>query len=159
MRKRLKTKEQYIYFITVVTHNRKQIFKDEKIRKLWIECLKYCYNKLDFQLYAFCLLYDHYYFLIQPAKKRKIEDVIRHINGIFANQYNKFTNNSGQIVQRKFWDHIIRNEKDFEEKINYIHGNPIKHGIVDDLERWPYSSYYNYYCKHKALIEIDFIQE
>lgn len=75
----------------------------------------------------------------------------------FAINYNKLTGNKGRVIQRRFWDHVIRNDKDFEEKINYIHYNPVKHDLVQDVEEWPYSSWHNYYCKHPTLIDIDFI--
>lgn len=44
------------------------------------------------------------------------------------------------IWQRRFWEHAIRDEKDFLNHINYIHQNPVKHGYVNNAEDWPYSS-------------------
>ncbi len=82
---------------------------------------------------------------------------MRHVNGVFAQRYNKLANEYGQVIQRRFWDHAIRNEKDFIEKLDYMHKNPLNHGLVDDVEDWPYSSWHNYNCKHKPLIEIDAI--
>jgi putative transposase len=45
------------------------------------------------------------------------------------------------VWQRRFWDHIIRNDHDFEIHLHYIHYNPVKHGFVFNPEDWPYSSY------------------
>lgn len=42
--------------------------------------------------------------------------------------------------QKRFWDHIIRDENDLENHIHYIHVNPQKHGYVDDPFEWKYSS-------------------
>ncbi|HLC89351.1 MAG TPA: transposase [Patescibacteria group bacterium] len=61
-----------------------------------------------------------------------------------------------QVWQKSFYDHIIRNDLDFEEKLNYIHGNPIKHKITDNLDNYPWSSYQNYYFNKNDLIKIDY---
>ena len=49
------------------------------------------------------------------------------------------------IWQRRFWEHTIRNEKDYQYHIDYVHLNPMKHGLVNRVQDWPYSSF------HKAV--------
>jgi putative transposase len=44
------------------------------------------------------------------------------------------------IWQRRYWEHLIRDDKDFEQHVNYIHFNPVKHGYVSSPVDWPYSS-------------------
>ena len=51
------------------------------------------------------------------------------------------------IWQRRFWEHQIRDEKDFEMHIDYIHYNPVKHGYVKRAVDWPYSSIHEYVAK------------
>ena len=48
------------------------------------------------------------------------------------------------IWQSRFWEHTIRNESDFENHINYIHYNLVKHGLVASVRDWPYSSFHQY---------------
>ncbi|WP_051463707.1 REP-associated tyrosine transposase [Leptolyngbya sp. PCC 6406] len=48
------------------------------------------------------------------------------------------------IWQRRFWEHQIRNEADFSQHVDYIHYNPVKHGLVDKPRDWPYSSFHRY---------------
>ena len=45
------------------------------------------------------------------------------------------------IWQRRFWEHSIRDEQDFEQHLDYIHYNPVKHGLVKSPHDWPYSSF------------------
>lgn len=66
--------------------------------------------------------------------------------------------NINPVWQKSFYDHIIRNDLDFEEKLGYIHGNPIKHNIIDNLDDYPWSSYQNYYLENNNLIEIDYLE-
>jgi putative transposase len=44
--------------------------------------------------------------------------------------------------QRGFWEHTIRDERDLENHFAYIRGNPVRHGLVTDIEAWPHSSFY-----------------
>jgi len=63
----------------------------------------------------------------------------------FASLYRKKHNqNAGRVWQSRFWDHIIRNEKDLNNHIDYIHYNPVKHGLVKSPFEWKYSSIHEY---------------
>jgi putative transposase len=58
--------------------------------------------------------------------------VKRHHNGEYA------------FWQRRFWEHTIRNETDFERHVDYVHFNPVKHKLVPRVREWPYSSFHVY---------------
>jgi putative transposase len=58
--------------------------------------------------------------------------VKRHRNGEYA------------LWQRRFWEHTIRNEIDFERHVDYVHFNPVKHKLVSWALEWPYSSFHVY---------------
>ena len=45
------------------------------------------------------------------------------------------------IWQRRYWEHTIRDEKDYAAHMNYLHYNPVKHGYVDKVMDWPYSTF------------------
>lgn len=61
----------------------------------------------------------------------------------------------GKLWQRGFYDHLIRNEQDFREKLNYINYNAVKHGLVKDPKDWKYSSFHNYEFNDHSIIKID----
>ena len=48
------------------------------------------------------------------------------------------------LWQRRFWEHVIRDDRDYANHINYCHINPLKHGYVQRVEDWPYSTYHEY---------------
>ena len=48
------------------------------------------------------------------------------------------------IWQRRYWEHLIRDNRDFEQHVDYIHWNPVKHGWVNQVKNWSYSSFHNY---------------
>jgi putative transposase len=48
------------------------------------------------------------------------------------------------IWQRRYWEHQIRDEADLERHVDYIHANPLKHGLASHVSEWPYSSFHRY---------------
>ena len=57
------------------------------------------------------------------------------------------------IWQRRFYEHIIRDERDLQNHIDYIHINPVKHGYVERAQDWPHSSFHRYV--HEGKLPID----
>lgn len=53
-------------------------------------------------------------------------------------------NDGVALWQRRYWEHTIRDERDFAAHVDYIHFNPVKHGLVDRVRDWPYSSFHLY---------------
>jgi putative transposase len=48
------------------------------------------------------------------------------------------------LWQRRFWEHTVRDEQDFARHADYIHYNPVKHGLVSRVRDWPFSSFHAY---------------
>ena len=48
------------------------------------------------------------------------------------------------VWQRRFWEHCIRDEDDLKRCVDYIHFNPVKHGLVQRVRDWPWSSFYRF---------------
>ena len=48
------------------------------------------------------------------------------------------------LWHRRYWEHTIRDECDLANHVDYIHGNPVKHGLVDAPRNWPYSTFHRY---------------
>jgi putative transposase len=53
-------------------------------------------------------------------------------------------NGERALWQRRFWEHTIRDETDYERHVDYIHFNPVKHSLVTRVRDWPYSSFHRF---------------
>ena len=56
----------------------------------------------------------------------------------------KIAKREKEIWQRRYWEHAIRRDADFERHVDYIHHNPVKHGLVSHAIEWPHSSFHRY---------------
>ena len=77
------------------------------------------------------------------------------IKGNFSRRFNRLSDSTGHVWQKRFYDEGIRDEAMLIGKIEYIHNNPLKHGIVTDIDRFGYSSYQYYFNNKVCILKID----
>lgn len=146
------------YFFTVVTYNRRLIFQDPTAIKIFEDAWKFVSSKHPFTTVAFCLLPDHFHCVMALPKNDsdfpiRIREIKRLFTFNFPGQRNENLSASRQkrseagIWQRRYWEHAIRDEKDLEHHIQYIHFNPVKHGYVKNAYDWKWSSFQRYVQK------------
>lgn len=141
------------YFVTFVTEDRKKLFRDPLACKLLLNILTY--NKFIFQynVYAFVMMPDHCHLILQPAGDMTLSGVMQKIKGNFSRFYNQLHGTTGTVLQKGYFDEGIRNQKQLNETILYIHHNPVKNGLVRNIEDYYFSSY-QYYEQGKRDFEL-----
>jgi putative transposase len=137
---------EQIVFITQVVKERKKIFnKPENIilLKKIIHNVKVLHH---FSMLAYVFLPDHFHILIRPTGQSDFSQIMHSIKLNFTRAYKHRScyTDTLKLWQKRFWDHVIRDEKDLENHIHYIHYNPVRHGYTDDISAWEYSSYYSW---------------
>jgi len=64
--------------------------------------------------------------------------------------------NAEPVWQTRFWEHAIRDEDDFARHFDYIHSNPVRHGLVRTLSEWPYSTFHR--CVKRQIYPADWCE-
>jgi len=79
-----------------------------------------------------------------PGRWRLIKTLFS--NGVLATDGTVRRHRNGELAlwQRRFWEHTIRSEDDFARHVDYIHFNPVKHGLVSRVRDWPHSSFHRH---------------
>jgi len=140
------------YFFTVVTYKRRCIFRETKTVELLRNCFDNAIEIADFNIDAIVVLPDHLHTIwTLPEKDADFSTRWKLIKSSFSKQYQDtgFTYLSDSLVrkgesgiwQRRFWEHLIRNQDDFNRHCDYIHYNPVKHGFVESPSQWKFSSF------------------
>lgn len=134
-------------FITSLTKDRNKIFNQKENKDLLILTIENVKNEIPFEVFAFVILPDHFHLIIQSSNdESNFSKILQLIKGRFTYQY-KIVNkikNPLSLWQRRFWDHIIRDENDLKNHLDYIHWNPVKHGYVHQPNEWVDSSFQNW---------------
>jgi putative transposase len=128
----------HTYFVTIVTYKR-QPFLIKYYEMLW-DSVKIVKELIKFDIIAWVVMPEHFHMLIYPEEKYPSEIIKRIKQSIAMKCLNARNKASGRIWQNRFWDHIIRNEKDMERHFHYIHYNPAKHGLVRRPYDYKFSS-------------------
>jgi putative transposase len=142
------------YFFTLVAQDRRSIFNDNRGRSCLRSAFRHVRRRRPFQTIAIVVLPDHLHVIWQLPRG---DDGFSIRLGLFKEQFTRrFLADGGTegsrsdsrarrrergVWQRRFWEHLCRNEDDLSEKVNYIHWNPVKHGLVRHVADYRWSSF------------------
>ena len=132
-----------IVFLTTVTRGRQPLFACPDNINLWWENLRITREYHPFKLWAYVILPNHIHVLLQPTGKSNFSQIMNSTKSNFTKDYKAKHTITGSLSlwQPRFWDHIIRDAWDLEKHFDYVHYNPIKHGLVTRPEDYQHSSY------------------
>ena len=144
-------------FFTVVTYQRRSFLTDPLARRCLREAFQRVRATRPFALPAIVLLPDHLHALwIRPPGDAGYSVRWRRIKEEFTERYlqhggeerprsaSRHRRKERGLWQRRFWEHTIQDEYDFERHVDYIHYNPIKHGLATCPRDWIYSSFHSW---------------
>jgi len=143
------------FFFTVVTYNRRNIFGSPENIGLLRTIFKEVMAGHPFTIDAAVILPDHLHCIwTLPEGDKDFSGRWRLIKSDFTRRCDeryKIPTSAARrhkkeqaIWQRRFWEHQIRDENDFIRHVEYIHYNPVKHGLTGAPVDWPYSSFHRY---------------
>ncbi len=142
------------YFFTVVTHRRQRILDSSLARRCLREAISDVRRERPFDLFAVVLLPEHLHCIwTLPLGDSDYSTRWRLVKSRFTTAYlanggqeapptNEQRNQNGRGVwQTRFWEHTCRDEDDLKRCVDYIHWNPVKHGLVCRVCDYPWSSF------------------
>lgn len=144
------------YFFTVVTYNRNKILCTEANQKNLEASIDETCEEYPFVIDAWVLLPGHIHCIwtLPPVdndfsirwkliKSGFTKRLTRSINETAISE-SRIKRGEQAVWQRRFWEHLIRDEKDFEKHYHYIHYNPVKHGYVKAPKDWQFSTFHKF---------------
>ena len=145
------------YFFTVVTYRRQRFLCDDNVRPVLRSAIQHTRTTHPFTIDAWVLLPDHLHCIwtLPPndadfgVRWAMIKRYITKHCGQYL-QREEWLNTSKRrrkestLWQRRFWEHQIRDDHDYEIHMDYLHYNPVKHGLVKQVKDWPYSTFHRY---------------
>jgi putative transposase len=141
-----------IFFFTVVLADRRSNLLVDEIDR-FRRSYRVVQQDYPFETIAICVLPDHLHALwAMPegdADFSKRWSLIksgfsRGLSPSHSRSASKISKREKGIWQRRYWEHAIRDDADFERHVDYIHFNPVKHGHVSRVSDWPHSSFHRY---------------
>jgi putative transposase len=137
-----------VFFVTTKTSMARHLLQSERNAVLLIDVLRSNVAAGKFQLHDFVIMPDHLHLLMTLQGDLTIEKAMQLIKGGFSYRLKRDFGYQGEVWQRGFSDVRIRDGQSFSQHRAYIVQNPVKAGLVDSAEHWPYC--YSYLAKKKA---------
>ncbi len=134
--------ERYDEFLAGI-HNDKSYLQNPVFVEIVQDCLHFWHNK-RYLLYSYCVMPNHVHLLIEPIKNKDnlvfpISKIMHSIKSYSANKCNGILKENKAFWMHENYDHMVRNENDLMHEFYYILNNPVKAGLTDDYQKWPYT--------------------
>ena len=142
------------FFFAVVTEDRAPILCAPAARRILHAAIAECRASHPFDLTAIVLLPDHLHAIWTlpqddtdfssrwaAIKARLTHNWLRSGHRERPRSRSRFKHRNRGVWQRRFWEHAIRDESDFEKHLHYVHYNPIKHALARCAHAWPHSTF------------------
>jgi len=183
MSEKYKVRDQSkLYFVTFAVGYWIDVFTRPEYKEILVSSLIHCQENKGLEIYGWCIMSNHVHLIVGTNGKNKIEDTIRdfkkytsvHVcKAIESNvqesrrewmlwMFSRLASKSKKHTKYSFWQNeyhpieLSTNEM-MNQKLNYIHENPVKEGIVYNAEDYMYSSAIDY-AGGKGKIDVSFIE-
>ena len=130
---------EYPYMITTVTRRRVPLFNDPFAADVVLRSILFGRRQNWYKLLGFVVMPDHLHLIIIPGDKN-VSEGMKSLKAFSARKINSLFCGKGSIWQRGFYDYILETEEKVISRIRYIEENPLRKGLVDNLEDYKYSS-------------------
>ncbi len=168
-----------LQFITSSVYGRLKLFDNYRLRLMFVEVLREYRQELGFLLIGRVLMPEHFHFLIKPEPAESTSRLLQELKKRTAQQLvSVLTENQGhawchkmlkalrlppsvhsdsryRVWERRFYPYGVYSEKKRLDKLNYMHSNPVKRGLVPSPEEWPWWSSRFYYLNDTSLLSMD----
>lgn len=131
------------YFFTQVTAKRKPLLADRAAVELLMHCFGYVQQRRSFEIEAYAILPDHIHALWSlPDGDSDYSTRWMLVKTTFSRKYREqFEIGAEAIWQPRYWEHSIRDDRDYVTHVEYIHLNPVRHGLAAAPKDWEHSSF------------------
>jgi putative transposase len=142
------------FFITIVTDGREPLFADPAARERLRVAIARCRHARPFELDAIVLLPDHLHLILTlPLGDADFSTRLAAIKATFTRDHlkaggrerrrspSRVAHRNRGVWQKRFWEHAVRDADDLNNHLDYVHYNPVKHGLSSCPHGWEHSSF------------------
>ncbi len=128
------------YFVTATTSGRRPIFPAENLARIFLKTLYHYRREGAYLLHEFVLMPEHFHLLFTPAIIVTLEKAMQLIKGGSSHRLKAEDIFHGEVWQRGFTDHRIRDAEDYRSRRTYLLQNPVRRGLAATPEEYRYCS-------------------
>jgi putative transposase len=158
--------DDHLHFLTWTCYHRQGWLAEPKRRDLFLHILEEARRRYRFVAVGYGVMPEHVHLLISEPEQGTPSTVMQVVKQRFARrvlgrkrrksgQLKLWTEDEPHVWQTRFYDFNVWSKRKRAEKLNYMHQNPVRRGLVLDPEQWLWSSYRSYAFGEEGMVKID----
>ena len=168
-----------LHYITTSTYRRAQLFDAEHFKRQFVATRQDLREELSFRIVGHVLMPEHFHVLLWPSELSNPSQIMQKLEGRTAKFILKNLRHNRnfawctrmlnrlqlpqtvhhharhRVWQRRFYDFNAWSEKKIQEKLEYMHNNPVERRLVEKPGDWPWSSWRFYYAEDNSVLAMD----
>ncbi len=120
-----------------------KVFHDNQDRGMFVDLLEETVDTWNIRISAYCLMPNHYHILVQTPDAN-LSRSMRHINGVYTQRFNRKHGCDGQLFRGRYKSILVSADSHLLQLVRYIHRNPVKACLVNNLDDYVWSSHKGY---------------
>lgn len=144
-----------IYHIMLRGINQQNIFEDEEDYEKFVGILDTYKKQIGYEIYAYCLMGNHIHLLMKEGRE-ELSNTMKRIGASYVHWYNWQYERRGHLFQDRYKSEEVEDDAYLFTVLRYIHQNPVKARLSQDIEAYKWSSYKEYLDK-EYIVNTDFI--
>ena len=129
--------DEPVYFVTFCVHKRASLLASVGIHSAFIQFANRALREFNVAVGRYVLMPDHVHFFVCGGKDFLLGRWVGTLKQALARGISR-SRSQGQVWQEGFFDHVLRNDESMSQKWEYIRQNPVRAGLVDHAEDWPF---------------------
>ncbi len=139
------------HFLTFSCYQRQRNFTSPDTYNLFLECLERMRLRFKMRIYGYVVMPEHVHLLVSEPASETLADAMHFLKLSFT----KRLRHTGSFWQKRYYDRNVRDAAEFDEKLGYIHLNPVKRVLAKDPAEWDWSSFRHYSLREVGRVEIE----
>lgn len=132
-----------LYHVTLRGNDRQTIFFCNSDRFLWESILVTALDRYEASVHGYCWMHNHVHMIVQVAKE-PLASTIRYAASQYSRKINLQRQRTGHLFERRHGASLVQEDCYLKGLIRYIHNNPVRAGMVDGMDQYPWSSHLAY---------------
>ena len=140
------------HFVTFSCYRRQAKFTSDVSRRVFETALERVRRSFHLRVYGYVIMPEHVHLLVSEPERETLAVALKSLKQGVAR---RLIGGGEHFWQKRYYDFNVRNSRQFIEKLRYIHRNPVKRGLCERPEDWPWSSFRHYATGCDGRVEIE----
>jgi putative transposase len=128
------------YHVVARGNNKQPIFLDDRDHHIFLDVVAQTLSRFRWRCLTYCLMPNHYHLVVETPKA-DLSQGMRQLNGLYAQTFNRRHDRCGHLFQGRYGGGLLQSEQHLLESIRYVALNPVRAGLVQRPENWPWSAH------------------